>query len=160
MGQGFHNVLGVGAGDDGLDARVLFKKSAEHARENVLRHGHGGTDAERAGGFAAQAAEGGAGFFSEARAFAGVAEQNRAGVGEANAAFAAVEEGGAEFFFEGVNLLADGGLAEAEAVSGAAEAGFFGDGAEDLQPEIFHDSTVAGSLEPGAGGWKLVAGSQ
>ena len=100
--------------------------------------GHGGADAERAGGFAAEAVEGIEGFVSKACAFAGVAEEDRAGAGEADAAFAAIEERGGEFLFEGMNLLAHRGLAEVETFGRATEAGFFGDGTKDAEPEIFH----------------------
>ena len=155
-GQGVDDLFGVAAGDGGLDARVLFEKRAEHAREDVLRDGHRCADAERAGGFAAQAGEGGAGFFRQARPFAGVAEKEGAGVGESDAAFAAVEESGADFFFEGLDLLADGGLAEVESFGGTAEAGFFGNGAEDLQPKILHRTTVARTRKVEAFGGRLI----
>jgi hypothetical protein len=153
----FDDVLGVGAGDGGFDARMLLEEGAEHARQNVLRDGHGRADAECAGGFAAQVVEGGTSLVGQASTFARVAKEDGAGAGEADAAFAAVEESGAEFFFEGVNLLADRGLAEMQAFGGATEAGFFGDGAKDLQPEILHGSTLAGSWEPRAGSWEPTA---
>jgi hypothetical protein len=136
--ESFDDVFGVGAGDGGLDARMLIEKRAEHAGKDVLCNGHGGADAEGAGGFAAEAIEGGAGFIGEASAFAGIAEEDGAGVGEANAAFAAVEQGGGQLFFEGANLLAHRRLAEVETLGRAAKAGFFGDGAKDAKPEILH----------------------
>ncbi|HKO14248.1 MAG TPA: hypothetical protein VJV22_19925 [Acidobacteriaceae bacterium] len=103
-----------------------------------MGNGHGGADAEFADCFAARALEGGLGFGGETRTFAGVAKEGGAGVGETDAPFAAVEEDNAQLFFEGVNLLADRGLAEVQALGGVAKAGFFGDGSEDAEPEIFH----------------------
>ena len=136
--EGGHDLFGVAAGDSRLDAGVLLEESAEHARQDVLRNRHRSANAEGAGGFAAEAVERGARFFGEAGAFASVAEQDCASFGEADAAFAAIEECSAEFFFEGMNLLADRGLAEVQTLGGTAEAGLFSNGAEDLQPEIFH----------------------
>jgi hypothetical protein len=117
---------------------MLFEEGAKHTGQNVLGHGHGGTDTQGARGLTVGAVDGSAGFLGETRAFASVAEEDDAGIGKADAAFAAVEEGDGQFLFEGVNLLANRGLAEVETLGRAAEAGFFGDGAEDLEPEILH----------------------
>jgi hypothetical protein len=117
---------------------MLFAEGAEHARKNVLRHGHGGADAQRSGRLSAHAIEGSLCFLGEASAFAGVAQEHPSCFGETDAAFAAVEEGGAEFFFEGVDLLADGRLAEVEALGGAAETRLFGNGTKHPEAEILH----------------------
>ena len=140
--EGRDNLFGIAAGDGGRDARMLFEEGAEHAGQDVLRDRHGSADAEGAGGFTAQRVEGGASFSSEARTPARVAEEDSACIGEMDAAFAAVEERGAQFFFEGANLLADGGLAQVKAFSGAAETGFLSHGAKDLQPKILHERSV------------------
>lgn len=117
---------------------MLLEESAEHAGQDVLGDGHGGTDTEGAGGFAVGAIEGCPRFFRQACAFAGVPKKDDTGIGKANATLATVEEGDAQLLFEGVNLLADRGLAEMEALGCTAEAEFFGDGAKDLKPEILH----------------------
>ena len=138
FGEGSDDLVGVAAGDMERDLRMLFEKRAEHARKDVLGDGHGSADMQSAGGFSAQESEGGSRLVGKPGSFARVRQQERACSGQADAAFAAIEQRGFQLFFESPNLLADGGLAQVQSLGGATETGFLGNGAKHLQPEILH----------------------
>jgi hypothetical protein len=61
-----------------------------------------------------------------------VVEDEGSGRGEDDAGGGSIKEADAELFFEEVDVLADGGLADTQEFGGAAEAGLLGDGAKDL----------------------------
>ncbi len=93
--EGGNDVFGVGALDGEADAGMDAEEFAEHAGEDVLGDGEGGADTELARDFSARGFEGSLGLFGKTRAFAGVGEEDGSCVGEADATFAAVEEGNA-----------------------------------------------------------------
>ena len=130
------DLVGIAAFDGELNAGVGAEECAEDAREQVLGDGGGGGDAEWSAGLSLEVGEGGQCFLGESCGTAGVVEDEGSGRGEGDAGRSSIEEAEAECFFEEVDVLADGRLADAQQFSSAAEAGLLGDGAEDLQTVI------------------------
>jgi hypothetical protein len=96
--------------------------------------------AEGAGLAAADAGDGGGEPVGGGEEVFGLGEDEAAGGGEGGAAAGAVEEPDAEFAFEALDALGEGGLGHVQAFGGASEVFFLGDGPEvpQMQQQV-HD---------------------
>ncbi|MNP16155.1 hypothetical protein D3C76_1085390 [compost metagenome] len=72
----------------------------------------------------------------------GLVEEQPAGFGQAHAAIGAIQQARADFFLQGLDLLAQRRLGNAQLLGGAAEMQFLGDGDEVAQVSQFHLSPI------------------
>lgn len=142
VGDGFEHGIGVAAdGGDG-DAGVLAEEGGDEVWQEVLADGLGCTEGEGAGVGAGGAGDGFEGLIGEGFKLVSEGQEGGSSGGEGDAAAGAVEEGKAVLVFQGFDLLGDGGLGEEELFGGAGEVEVSGDGAEDLEAEVFHGGLV------------------
>ena len=113
----------VGALDADRDAGIVALELGEDLGEDVEAGAFVGADDD----FAARDALGfgdlGEDIFAVLDSFFGVLIKELAGGGDGDAASRAVEEAGADLFFEGANLRGDGGLRTEALLGGAGKAG-------------------------------------
>ena len=102
------------------------EEGADGAGSEAGRYG----GAEGAGGAAADAGDGGGEPVGGGEEVVGLGEDEAAGGGEGGAPGSAVEEADAEFAFEALDALGEGGLGHAQAGGSPSEVLFLGDGPE------------------------------
>ena len=117
---------------------MLVKEGSEQAGENILRDRSGDSEGQFSGDFAIFGAEFAARPGKRERRFSW---RRRAGAdpcaSEGDAIAGAIEEANAEIVFERLDLQRDGRLGEKKMFRGLAKIQMFGDGAKNLEAEIF-----------------------
>jgi len=115
---------------------MFVEKSAQKARENVLRDGGGRSEGELSGNRAVLGAEFLFCFGSQRRYFVGVAEKERSLPSEGDAIGGTIEEPNSEIVFESLDLKRDGGLGKEKVFGCFAKVEMLGYGAEDLEAKV------------------------
>jgi len=142
------NIAGKHAVQADLDAGMGFAEFGDGRKESV-----DGAFVDAEGEFAALEAlevhQAFLDFVAQVEEALGVFAKEGAGVGEADGARAADEEGLAEGFFELADGQADRGLRAVKAFGGAREAALAGDGQKDLEFSEIHGSSPANTCSSG-----------
>ena len=142
------NIAGEHAMKADLNARVGFSEVSQGGKESM-----DGALVDAEGEFAALEAlevhQAFLDFVAQVEEALGVFAKEGAGVGEADGARAADEEGLAEGFFELADGQADRGLRAVKAFGGAREAALAGDGQKDLEFSEIHGSSPANTCSSG-----------
>jgi len=131
------NLAGIAAVERELDARMLFEKGSDQARENVLRDRGGDAERQLTGDFAILRTELLLGLGDDGRDFLGVDEKKGSLRSEGDAIAGAIEEANAEIVFERFDLERDGGLCEEKVFGCLAKVQMFGNRAKDFETKIF-----------------------
>jgi hypothetical protein len=126
-----------------LDARVGTVEGAQQAGEAAVGEGVDQADGQAAGEQAADRRHRLAPALGRLQCRPRVGEQGLAGRGERDAAAVAEEQALAELGFQAVDLLADGGLRDRDALGRAGEVAFLGDGHEVGKLPQFHKRTLS-----------------
>lgn len=133
-----HEVVGDVFNDGELDGWVALGALGDQRLKNERGDGRQDAEADFSRGIGAAIADvplGGAQFVEDAL---GVGEKAGASFGEDDTAGEAIEEGLAEFGFKFLNLLAEGGLGDADFFGCARKAFFLGEGDEVTELMDFH----------------------
>lgn len=131
-----HDAFGIAADERRKDARTRSAELAEKAGQNVLSDGGRGAEDQGAGLRAAEGCDLLFGAGEDVACLLGVLEKDFAGGREADFGPGAIEELDAELFFEGFDLLADGGLGQVELFGGLTKTEMTRDGAKDDEAEV------------------------